>query len=108
MLIFDLKVVGNRLYTFRKAKGLTQAQVAEMADLSDRAYADIERGDTAMRINTFMKICRALQITPNDVLLQKENDFVTDKEIFEKINDCSACERETALQLLKVYINSLK
>ncbi len=108
MLIFDLKVVGNRLYTFRKTKGLTQAQVAEMADLSDRAYADIERGDTAMRINTFLKICKALQVTPNDVLLQEENSLVTDKEIFEKINHCSASERETALQLLKVYINSLK
>lgn len=35
---------GNRLLAQRKALGLTQAEVAERAGLSDRTYADIERG----------------------------------------------------------------
>ena len=39
MLIFDLHTIGNKLLTIRKRMGMTQAEVAEAADLSDRAYA---------------------------------------------------------------------
>ena len=31
MLIFNPETIGNKLYTIRKTKGLTQAQVAEAA-----------------------------------------------------------------------------
>ena len=44
MLIFDLHTIGNRLLMIRKRMGMTQAEVAEAAGLSDRTYADIERG----------------------------------------------------------------
>ena len=62
MLIFNLNIIGNNLYKVRKANGLTQAEVAEKAELSDRTYADIERGNTIMRIDTLLKICNALHI----------------------------------------------
>ena len=44
MLIFDLKTIGNKLYDVRNRKLMSRATVAELAELSDRAYADIERG----------------------------------------------------------------
>ena len=56
MLIKDLKIIGNKLLEFRKKAGLTQSQVAEMADLSDRTYADIERGNANMRTDTMVRI----------------------------------------------------
>lgn len=34
MLIFDRRTIGNRLLTMRKKRGLTQAEVAELAGLS--------------------------------------------------------------------------
>ena len=52
MLVSDLIRVGNRLLGFRKKAGLTQSEAAELAGLSDRAYADIERGSTNMRVET--------------------------------------------------------
>ena len=63
MLISDLNLIGENLYHFRKKCGLTQSEVAELAELSDRTYADIERGNTNMRIDTLIKICSALKIT---------------------------------------------
>ena len=51
MLISDPRQIGNRLLAIRKHIGLTQAEVAEAAGLSDRAYADIERGSVNMRID---------------------------------------------------------
>ena len=43
MLLFDMMTIGNRLLAARKRLGMTQAEVAERAGLSDRTYADIER-----------------------------------------------------------------
>ena len=68
MLIFDFHAIGEKLYAVRKRSGLTQAEVAELAGLSDRTYADIERGSVNMRIETVLKICRALGITPDALL----------------------------------------
>ena len=108
MLIFDLNTIGNNLYKVRKAKGFTQADVAERAELSDRTYADIERGSVTMRVDSLLKICTALNITPNDVLVLDNIVEMTEQDIAETIKDCSNNEKETALKLLSVYINSLK
>jgi len=64
MLIHDFGKIGNKLYLFRKKTGMTQFEVAEAAGLSDRTYADIERGSVNMRVETLLKICDALHITP--------------------------------------------
>lgn len=52
MLVFDKRAIGNKLLVIRKKIGLTQAEVAEAAGLSDRTYADIERGSVNMRTET--------------------------------------------------------
>ena len=108
MLIFDLHNIGNNLYKIRKSKGLTQAEVAEMAELSDRTYADIERGSVTMRVDSLLKICTALNITPNDILVLDNVIEITEQDISETIKDCSNNEKETALKLLSVYVESLK
>ena len=108
MLVLDLHRIGNNLYKVRKAKGLTQAEVAEKAELSDRTYADIERGSTNMRIETLLKICEALNITPNDILVVDNDIEIPEQDIAETIKDCSNNEKETALKLLSVYVDSLK
>ena len=54
MLLFDLCAIGNKLLSFRKKRGMPQAEVAEAAGLSDRTYADIERGTVNMRIETLL------------------------------------------------------
>ena len=108
MLIYNLNTIGSNLYKVRKAKGLTQAEVAEKADLSDRTYADIERGNTVMRIDTLLKICTALRITPNEILVDNSNIEIAEQDIFDLIKDCSNNEKETALKLLSIYLDSLQ
>lgn len=108
MLISDLRTIGNNLYAIRKAQGLTQADVAEKAELSDRAYADIERGSVTMRIDTLLKICAALHVTPNDLLVIENEKVITEQELIESMKDCSNREKETALRLLQIYVQSLK
>ena len=109
MLIFDFHSIGNKLLNIRKKAGLTQAEVAELSGLSDRTYADIERGSVNMRIETILRICKALHITPDDILTE-ENIPIIEKqnELIEKLNSCSPHERQTALELLSVYLESIK
>ena len=76
MLIFNLHTIGNKLLTIRKRMGMTQSEVAEAAGLSDRTYADIERGTVNMRTETILRICNVLLITPDEILTE-ENTSVS-------------------------------
>lgn len=109
MLIFDYRIIGNKLLATRKKAGLTQAELAEVAGLSDRTYADIERGNVNMRMETFLRICQALHITPDDILTEGKNSLVEKQaDILEQLNNCPSKEKETALDLLTVYLQSLE
>ncbi|MGN0577485.1 MAG: helix-turn-helix domain-containing protein [Ruminiclostridium sp.] len=109
MLIFDFRAIGNKLLAVRKKAGLTQSEVAEAANLSDRTYADIERGTVNMRIETVLKICEALHITPDAVLTESNPSLSAKKaELFEELDKCTQKQQETALELLSVYLRSLK
>ncbi len=108
MLITDFTTIGNKFYAFRKKRGLTQAEVAELTNLSERTYADIERGKVNMRTETLLRICNVLKITPNDVLTEKEVDLsVDEKELLMHLALCEGDKKDTALKLLRVYLDSI-
>lgn len=108
MLVFDLLSIGNRLLKIRKRMGMTQAEVAESAGLSDRTYADIERGTVNMRTETLLKICEVLHITPDEILTEESSSLTArEEEILSKLNACNPKDKETALNLLSVYLKSL-
>ena len=108
MLISDLLTIGNKLLSIRKRMGLTQAEVAEAAGLSDRTYAAIERGTGNMRIETILRICGALHITPDEILTEEDCSIAArQNELIERLNACNPKDRETALRLLTVYLQSL-
>ena len=109
MIIFDFRQIGNKLSQIRKKAGLTQAEVAEAADLADRTYADIERGTVNMSIETILRICNALNITPDEVLTEEpsETDAML-QELLAELEGCTEKEKKTALRLLSVYLQSLK
>ena len=109
MLVFDFRTIGNKLHAIRKRTGMTQAEVAEAAGLSDRTYADIERGTVNMRIETIMRICSALHITPDEVLTDDSpSASARQDELWQRLTACSPRDKETALQLLSVFLESLK
>ena len=109
MPISNIPQIGNALFAIRKKIGLTQAELAEKAGLSDRTYADIERGASNMRIETLLNICAALKITPNDILIKDENPLILHgDEIFQRLQSCTPQEQNTALQLLDIYLTSIQ
>lgn len=108
MLLFDFHIIGNKLLAIRKRIGMTQAEVAEAAGLSDRAYADIERGTVNMRVETLLRICQVLHITPDEVLTQEYSpEMQKQEEVLERLSSCNPKDKETALQILSAYLRSL-
>ncbi|MBQ6349200.1 MAG: helix-turn-helix transcriptional regulator [Clostridia bacterium] len=108
MLIYDLNTIGNRLYALRKHMGMTQAELAEAAGLSDRTYADIERGQVNMRLETILRICSALYITPDTILTEETaTEEARQHLLLQRLNACSPKDRSTALRLLEVFLASL-
>ncbi len=108
MLVLNLTTIGNKLLAIRKRMGMTQSEVAEAAGLADRTYADIERGSVNMRIETILRICQVLHITPDEVLTEHNLDItVQEAEVLARLNSCSPKDKETALRLLSVYLQSL-
>ena len=108
MLVFNLHTIGNKLLIIRKRMGMTQAEVAESAGLSDRTYADIERGTVNMRTETILRICNTLHITPDEILTEDSTSLsIQQTELWERLNACNSKDKETALQLLSIYLKSL-
>ena len=108
MLIFDMRTVGNKLLALRRRMGMTQAEVAEAAGLSDRTYADIERGGVNMRTETVLRICQVLHITPDEILTEDaETAAAREAELWARLNVCNPKDKETALRLLTVFLESL-
>lgn len=109
MLTTNFTAIGNRLLAIRKRMGMTQTEVAESAGLSDRTYADIERGTVNMRIDTMLRICKALHITPDQILTEDHSSISVNQEVLiHKLNACNPKDRETALRLLSVFLDSVE
>ena len=108
MLVFDFRAIGNKLYAIRKKMGMTQLEVAVAADISERTYADIERGSVNMRIETVLRICRVLHITPDQVFVTEDAPLsVKQDELWQRLNACNPKDKETALAILSAFLDSL-
>ena len=104
MLIFDFRAIGNNLCRLRKSTGMTQAEVAEKAGISDRTYADIERGSVNMRMETFLRICKVLKVTPDEILTNEEP--IKAEDVIALLNTATDNDREVAFRLLEVYLGN--
>ena len=64
----DVKsIVATNLAALRKQKGITQAELAERLNYSDKAISRWEKGDTLPDINVLYEICEFYGITMNDL-----------------------------------------
>lgn len=65
----DLKAVGARIKAAREERGITQESLAEKIGKSTTHISVIERGCKAPRLETFVDIANALDISADSLLL---------------------------------------
>ena len=63
--------IGKRIRDIRTNKKMSQADLADKANISLSQVSDIETGKSSMRLTTFIGIVEALQVSA-DVLLRTE------------------------------------
>ncbi len=108
MLLDDFHHIGEKLYAVRKKYGFTQLEVASHAELSERTYAALERGQLNVRLDTLLRICKVLHITPDEILTDDAPvSDAQEQEIFHRLQCCNPHDKETALRLLEVYLRSV-
>ncbi len=69
-------VIGKNLQTLRKQYHLTQAELAEKLGISVSHVANIEGANSSISVNLIEKITEVFSITPNDIMLEKEQSEV--------------------------------
>jgi transcriptional regulator with XRE-family HTH domain len=59
--------LGKRILYIRRAKGISQEEVAQVANIRRTYIGQIERGNFNMRLDTLEGICKALRVSPADL-----------------------------------------
>lgn len=76
--------IGKFIADKRKEKGMTQMQLAEKLSITDRAVSKWETGKAMPDSSIMLDLCRALQISVNDLLC---GEVVTVNEYNEKLEE---------------------
>ena len=101
--------IGKRIREFRVKKNMSQAALADKANVSLSQISDIERGKTSMRLTTFIGIVEALQVSA-DVLLRPdipEVNTLYKSEFAEVLADCTPSEIDSILKIVKEVKRSM-
>ena len=75
--VYDLKAVGQRIKAAREAKNLTQEELAALVSLSPTHVSVIERGLKVTKLDTFIAIANALDVSADTLLIDVVTHSVT-------------------------------
>lgn len=67
--------VGKRIRAYRQKNGLTQEELAEIAEVHPTYIGQVERGEKNLTIGTLEKILHAFRISPAEFFECFKNDY---------------------------------
>lgn len=109
MKLNNPRVIGEKLYQLRKHYGMTQLEAATHAGVSEKTYAQFERGTLNVRLDTITHICEAFSITPDAILTDTSpHTTAREEDILARLQACNPKQKETALRILEAYLQSLE
>ena len=76
-----LKKVGSNMREIRKSRKMTQSEVAKAINMAKVSYGIIERGQIGTSLKTLFNIATILNVSPAQLLLDKDEIFLTKKDI---------------------------
>lgn len=109
MFVIDKNFIGRKIKYFRKKRNLTQSQLAELVDLSEKHISKIEAGIHQPSIVTFFKIIDVLAIGFDEFGLSvKTTPNVLRDEIYKCISDATDYELSVIFPIVKCLKDNLK
>ena len=103
----DMKAVGLRIKEAREAKKLTQEDLAAIVGLSPTHVSVIERGLKTVKLDKFVAIANALDVSANSLLVDVAVHSIDGAagELSEAIKKLPVDERKRCLRAIKAYIS---
>ena len=100
-----LTEIGDRLREFRKSKGLSQAKLADMLDISCNFYGSIERGKARLSIEKMIFLYKNLGLDLTYLLTGEESPKVG---FYDIISDCPKSKIFDMEQIVRYASNLYK
>ena len=111
---YDRKAAGIRIREKRRQLGITMKEAAEKLGRVPTYYADIERGNCGMSVETMIAISRLYHMSLDYLILGKEeNNSGTEKDVsradeteavYQLLNNVSKRERMYAAKVLRTFL----
>lgn len=104
------KAIGIRIREARLSLGMSQAALSEKSYVSLPHISDVELGKKKLRLDTFIRIAEALQVS-TDVLLRPNVPQVQSiyaSELAEVLKDCTPAEADSLLKIVREVKATLK
>jgi transcriptional regulator with XRE-family HTH domain len=108
MSFMNQKAIGRRIKAARDKKRLTQEQLAELVDLSPMHVSVIERGVKPPKLETFVALANALEVSA-DELLQDTVDHAMESnssEIATLIQSLPRQDQQKLLSAIRAYVDA--
>ena len=74
-----MKSIGETIANLRKKKGMTQSELAEKMNVTDKAVSKWERDLSCPDINTISKLADVLDVSVEELLKTKKQDYSNNK-----------------------------
>ena len=105
----EYEKIGSRIREICLQRRMSQAVLAEKANIHISHISDIENGKTTLLLPTFIRITEALQVSA-DVLLRSDIPEVNNlykSEFAEVLEDCTPSEIDSILKIVKEVKRSM-
>lgn len=79
--MLDSVIVGRVIQRFREEKKLSQEVLSGFADIGRTHLSAIERGERKPTLETFFRICEAMDLKPSVVMAAIENEVYKKQDI---------------------------
>lgn len=96
--------VAGKLIEFRKKSGLTQAELAEMINYSDKAVSKWERGESLPDVYTLMCVAEKLNVSINELLTDDYEVSKKDCNEYKKYSDKEKMRRHILITTMSVAL----
>lgn len=101
-----MKSMGEQIASLRKKKGMTQSQLAEKMNVTDKAVSKWERDLSCPDINTVSKLADILEVSVEELLKNKKEDY--EKKKIKDLIDLILEAIVVAMGVAVVVLNVLK
>lgn len=105
----DYYEIGQRIRKLRKARGLSQEQLAEKVSISTTHMSHIETANTKLSLPVFIEIAQALDVRLDDLIYDQPQGCVSAaaEEILETVRSCDGNQARILRDIVKAAKQAL-